>query len=306
LNGTRHADSIGQRADDTVLVNLPLCFSFALVAQALATFSRGGRLVIAGPPFHPHSYASAIAEHGVTVSSLTPVLIRAILKTEEPFPAGLRVLSVGGDSLPADDVERLLQKRPGGELYLTYGLTQCGPRVSTLAAHCEPACRYSSVGLPLAGTEVRLEELGDGTGMKQLFVSSATVMRRRIGLVEGRQGGDGGSSGFIATGDVFDQDEAGYLYFRGRLSDFIIRDGNKICLAAIRRAAAKLPLVLRTKTQVCAREDGTTDFDLTIVADTSHQAEAIDYRVQLGRFLRRSDFPRHLRVVAESSAYCYK
>ncbi|MGA2065046.1 MAG: class I adenylate-forming enzyme family protein [Thermoguttaceae bacterium] len=306
LNATRHADSIGQRADDTVLISLPLCFSFALVAQALATLLRGGRLVVGGPPFHLQSYARAIAEHGVTVSSLTPVLVRSLLKSESPLPAGLRVLTVGGDSLPAEEVEQLLRKRPGRELYLTYGLTQCGPRVSTLAAHREPACRYSSVGLPLAGTEVRLKELGDDSAMKQLLVSSATVMRRRIGLVEGRKASDWSSPGVIATGDVFDQEDAGHLYFRGRLSDFVVRDGDKICLAAIRRAAAKLPFILGVKTHVYTRENGSTDFDLTLVADASNQTEAIDYRAQLGRVLRRSEFPRNLRVVAEAGAYCYK
>ncbi len=306
LNATRHADSIGQRVEDTVLVSLPLCFSFALVCQALATFLRGGRLVVAGPPFHPQTYTRAIAEYGVTVSSLTPVLVRSLLKTGEALPADLRVLSVGGDALPAEEVGRLLEKRPGGELYLTYGLTQCGPRVSTLAAHREQACRYNSVGLPLRGTHVCLEELGDGSGMQQLLVSSATAMRRRIGLVEGRKAGDWSSPGWIATGDVFDRDEDGYLYFRGRLSDFIVRDGDKICLAAIRRAAAKLPFVTGAKTHVYTCENGSRDFDLTIMTEPSNQAEAIDYRAELRRLFRRSEFPRNLRVVAEGGVYCYK
>src|SRR5262249_12876591 len=50
-NALRHADAIGQRPGDTVLVSLPLHFSYALVAQSIATLLRGGRLVIAGPPF---------------------------------------------------------------------------------------------------------------------------------------------------------------------------------------------------------------------------------------------------------------
>ena len=102
LNGTRHADAIGQRADDVVLVNLPLCFSFALVAQALATLVHGGRLVISGPPFHPPTYAQDVADQGVTVSSLTPVLVRSLLKSNVTLPPSLRVLSVGGGLIAAD------------------------------------------------------------------------------------------------------------------------------------------------------------------------------------------------------------
>jgi len=64
--------------------------------------------------------------------------------------------------------------------------------------------------------------------------------------------------------------------------------------------------VLGAKTQVCIRADGGADFDLTIVVDGSQPAETIDYHAQLGRFLRRSEFPRTLRVVAEGGAFCYK
>jgi len=45
---------------------------------------------------------------------------------------------VGGDSLAPEHVADLLRARPGRELYLTYGLTQAGARVSTLSAHAEP------------------------------------------------------------------------------------------------------------------------------------------------------------------------
>ena len=185
LNAERHAQAISQSADDTVLINLPLHFSFALVAQALASLVRGSRLVISGPPFHCPTYFRAISERGVTISSLTPVLIRPLLDGIA-WPQRLRVLSVGGDFLAADQVEQLLHARPKGELYLTYGLTQAGPRVSTLAAHAEPAARHTSCGRPNGGTTVYLRDIEDGSGMKQLFVQSATILKRRIGLVEGR------------------------------------------------------------------------------------------------------------------------
>src|SRR5262249_18147438 len=161
-NAARHADSIGQQPDDTVLISLPLHFSFALVAQALGTLGRGGQLVVAGPPFQHAAYAAMVAAHGVTVSALTPLLVRPLLQHRTPLPESLRVLGVGGDSLPAEHVGELLRLRPGGELYLTYGLTQAGPRVSTLAAHREPSSRHASVGLPIGGTAVSLADLGDG------------------------------------------------------------------------------------------------------------------------------------------------
>jgi acyl-CoA synthetase (AMP-forming)/AMP-acid ligase II len=150
LNGRRHAESIGQRADDTVLVNLPLCFSFALSAQALSSLVCGNRLIISGPPFHPDGFDRSIRDFGVTIASLTPVIIRKLLGPGDSIHRSValpRVVSVGGDFLEPELVQALIAARPGREVYLTYGLPQCGPRFSTRAAHCEPEWRYSSVVL---------------------------------------------------------------------------------------------------------------------------------------------------------------
>jgi acyl-CoA synthetase (AMP-forming)/AMP-acid ligase II len=301
-NGSRHADSIGQKSSDTVLVSLPLHFSFALVAQALATMQRGGRLVIGAPPFHTPTYLKALDRHGVTVTSLTPVLVRSLLQAAAVLPGHARTLTVGGDVLPPDDVGRLLKSRPGRELFLTYGLTQAGPRVSTLAAHEEPPERHSSVGLPLPGTRVWLENVDGMDGGRQLIVASDTVMRRRIGLVEGRGSDNGSAPGVVATGDLFEQDSDGYLYFKGRLSDFIVRGGDKICLAAIRRVAATLPRVMRATTRVLTCQGGAADYELILSVDPSDRSDSDEFRAQLGRLLCRNEMPAGITVMPWNAA----
>lgn len=295
LNAERHAQAIGQRTDDTVLINLPLHFSFALVAQALASFIRGNRLLISGPPFHSPTYVKTLTR-GVTISSLTPLLVRSL--NEVSLPGSLRVLSIGGDHLPPGSVADLLKRRPGGELYLTYGLTQAGPRVSTLAAHAEPSARHASVGRPHPGTTVYLENVGESSGLKQLFVSSATVMKRVIGLPDGDKQVTQLVRGSIATGDVFEEDSEGYLYFKGRISDFIVRNGEKVCLSAIRRVAMSCPNVIRAST-VVSRHNGTQDFELIL-----HMAPgATDLSSDvLRRWLRQSEMPRSIRVVTAEEA----
>ncbi|MFN0054088.1 MAG: class I adenylate-forming enzyme family protein [Planctomycetales bacterium] len=290
-NASRHAESIGQRESDVVLVCLPLYYSFALVAQMLGTFEVGGRMVIDGPPFHPARYIETLTRFGITISSLTPVHVRTLLESRQSFPAATRVLSIGGDALSPEHVARLLELRPGGELYLTYGLTQAGPRVSTLAAHAEPPRRYASVGKPLSGTQVALEPItGDG-GLKQLLVTSSTVMKRRMGVVEGRAANDLRGPGTIATGDVFEQDGEGYLYFQGRMGDYIVRGGEKICLAAVKRIATQLAHVVLAKTQI-ERTDAGDDFDLTLSVSTV----GADYEADLRKLLRRTEMPRKIVV----------
>jgi acyl-coenzyme A synthetase/AMP-(fatty) acid ligase len=185
-----------------------------------------------------------------------------------------------------------LQRRPGKELYLTYGLTQAGPRVSTLAAHVEPAHRHGSVGRPIAGTTVSFQAVDGEVSMRELQVSSATVMRRRIGLVEGRPQPSASIPGSVATGDIFEEDADGYLYFRGRRSDFIIKNGEKICLAAVRRVAAELPQVVNARTQTIRSETGDEDYELTLYVT----APSNDCANLLRKHLRRTELPRHLHV----------
>jgi long-chain acyl-CoA synthetase len=301
-NGARHADAIGQRPEDVVLVCLPLHFSFAMVAQALGTLGRGGRIVIAPPPFHQDAYVRVIAQESVTVSALSPTQVRTLLEHRASIPEGLRVLSVGGDSLAPEHVKDLLALRPGGELYLTYGLTQAGPRVSTLAAHQEPEGRHTSVGLPFPGTKVWLEDLGDGSGRKELIVASDTVMRRRIGLVEGRAHDDLREPGVLATGDVFEQDDEGYLFYRGRLSEYILRGGEKVCLATVRRLATRLPGVVTARTKV-TKSDGGEDFDLAIVvASSGTQLTPGEARAMLAKSVRRAELPRSIDVILDHQA----
>jgi acyl-CoA synthetase (AMP-forming)/AMP-acid ligase II len=309
LNGQRHADAIGQRAEDTVLLNLPLYFSFALSSQALASLTRGSRLIISGPPFHQAGYQEALKQFRVTVSALTPVHIRSFFYNDPSALTELRVLSVGGDQLERELAARLVELRKGKEVYFTYGLTQAGPRVCTLAAHAEPSSRFSSVGLPHEGTEVWIRPVEDGSGRKQLFVKSDTVMKRSIGRVEGRPNDLVGPQ-TIATGDAFEIDEDGYLFFKGRLSDFISRKGEKISLATVRRLTSGLPHVVKAWTKVFKHSDGSEDYDLELRIDAAFLTEErrSDLQAILRQILRRAEMPHaiHIEPASELDEQRYK
>lgn len=292
LNAERHAEAIGQKPGDTVLVSLPFYFSFALVAQALATFIRGGRVWIASQPFHPATYQRELADHQVTVASLTPVQVRRLPPGD--WPATLRVLTVGGDALAPGWVETLLAQRPDKELYLTYGTTPAGPRISTLAAHQEPCHRFASVGLPLAGTQVQLHARPDLEQGGELLVGSATLMKRRLGLLE-TPTPDWAAPGLLATGDVFRRDAAGYLYFLNRQSDFIVAGGHKICLASVRRLAAQYPGVVSARTH--PREEG---YDLSLIVNA--KMTSADLTARLLKSLSPAERPQRLSILTEAEA----
>ncbi|MEU0113802.1 class I adenylate-forming enzyme family protein [Streptomyces bobili] len=293
-NASRHGHSLGQRAEDTTLVSLPVYYSFALVAQVLGGLVHGSRLVLAGPPFSVADYLSTVAGRGVTLSSLTPSLVKAVVTAGGELPAPLRTLTVGGQALDPSYVSRLLKLNPELGLYVTYGLTEAGPRVSTLAAHREPPHRHGSVGLPLEGVEVLTRPTD--TGARELLVRSDTVYRRRVGEAAPSKRGDLIEPGLLATGDMGHVDDDGYVYIHGRSSDFAVVRGEKVSTATVRRAAESLPGVVRAKIGITTGDDDSAVLELDVYVDDAVPPSEAEVRRRLRSLLTRNELPMTVRI----------
>jgi acyl-CoA synthetase (AMP-forming)/AMP-acid ligase II len=299
-NAARHADAIGQRDTDTVLINLPMYFSYAFVAQMLATLLVGGRAVVSGPPFARRSYISAIQEHGVRLSALTPAVVKSISRTGLELPGQLRIVTVGGAALDPAFVAEVVRRNPALQVYLTYGLTEAGPRVATLAAHREPAQRYSSVGLPLSGVRVRLEET-DSSGVGELIVDTDTAMVRRVGNLDTPKALTDRPGTTIRTGDLFSMDSDGYLFFRGRLPKYIVSRGEKVCLQSVRAITEQFPGVIAARAWAEKDSSGETVFALDVyISDTAPVTEPA-IRRHLVEHLLRAEWPARIMLHLASS-----
>lgn len=293
-NGGRHAASIGQTAADRVLISLPMYYSFAFVGQLLATFRLGGQAILSGPPFTAPHFAKTIADHAVTQASITPIMLDAWLRSEnKTLPPCLRRLTIGGAQAQASHVQQLLEHNPGLEVFLTYGLTEAGPRVSTLAAHLEPAERYASVGRPMEGVSVRLktETPGDRTG--ELIIETDTALNRTLGGRSTPIIGVSGGRKEINSGDIFHMDDEGYLYFQKRRASSISIHGEKVFVKSVCETTETIEGVSRAEAWVSTSETGEVALTLDVyVADAS--ISEIDIRRQLAQILLRSEQPTHL------------
>ncbi|GHE48602.1 coronafacic acid synthetase [Streptomyces longispororuber] len=297
-NAHRHSAAVRLSGRDVVLVTLPLYYSYALVAQVFAAYVRAAPVVIAGPPFSPAAYHRAVERHAVTHSSLTPSVVRQMPARPVPRPLATGVLTVGGDRLAPEEVAVLLAARPDGELYLTYGLTEAGPRVSTLAAHEEPAARHASVGLPLPGVRAFLRGGTGADGAGELLVESDTVLVGRIGEDPSADGQVLLGPNVIATGDVFHIDDDGYLYFRDRLSDFLMVRGEKVSLNSVRQAAHTVPGVVHCAPRPAVADDGSTVFDVDVAVRHPGTDAEQAVRRALTTLLMPWERPRRIHVHA--------
>src|SRR5437016_7888626 len=89
-------------------------------------------------------------------------------------------MSIGCDRVSPGHVASLLSKSFINELYITYGLTEAGPRVSVLPAHIAPVETYDSVGMAFSAISTRIE-MPDADGVGQLLIKTPSVCRRTVG-----------------------------------------------------------------------------------------------------------------------------
>jgi long-chain acyl-CoA synthetase len=252
---------------DKQLVVLPMYHSYGLITQSIGAIISGCELKIDGPPFNANRFAELIRKESISICGITPTIARDLLRRGTVLPP-LRSMSIGGDRVSPEEVTSLLSKPFINELYITYGLTEAGPRVSVLPAHLAPVESYDSVGMAFSGVSTRIE-MPDAEGVGQLLVKTPSVCRRKVGANILRQPFT--SDGFLETGDLFTKDAAGYLRYVARKADILIVKGEKLNTRSIDLIAGSHPDVefARTTagdtnslvTRLWAKDDKTLDLD---------------------------------------------
>ena len=169
-----------------------------------------------------------------------------------------------------------------------YGLAEAGPVVAVANPRI---ARPGTVGPPLAGIEVRIDERPESRG--QLLVRTPS---RGLGLVHppgGAVAAAATDSAWLETGDIAEIDEAGHLRITGRISDVIVLStGQKLPPAEIERPLAEDEAVA----QVCVVGDG-LPWPVALVVPEPDVLRAAIRRLDLRVFSRRQAMS-HPRLLA--------
>jgi len=241
--------ALGLRHDDRLLGHFALSHFGGRVMDS--AWCVGATLVILPRP-DPAAILAAVAERRITVLLMVPTLLQMLLDCPEAARhdlSSLRVVLYAAAPASPTLVRRAIEAF--GPILVTgfgqteaYGLNTILTAAEHRAALDAGSDRLASVGREAdAGVQVRLLDphgtpVGRGA-VGELCVSAPWVMAgywNRPDLTEQRLRG-----GWLRTGDLGRQDEAGYFYLVDRAEDMIISGGYNVAPREVEDVIAALP-----------------------------------------------------------------
>jgi amino acid adenylation domain-containing protein len=242
-------------ADDIILNVLPVSFDYGLY-QILMAVRCGATLVLERSFAFPQVIIDRLRAENVTGFPIVPTIAAIILQMRDLRPGSLpalRYLTNTAAALPPAHILRLQELFPGTRIFSMYGLTEC--KRCTYLPPDQLAVRPGSVGIAIPNTEAMVVD-DEGAVVPpgvtgELVIRGPHVMKGYWENPEatGRalRPGLNPWEKVLYTGDLFRQDQEGYLYFVGRKDDIIKTRGEKVSpkevenvlygLAGIREAA---------------------------------------------------------------------
>lgn len=296
------------RADDVVVVFLPLSFDYGLY-NVLMPFRFGGTVVLEKSFLYPYQLIGLLKKERVTGLPLVPTIAALFLKLRSmegyDLPH-LRYVTSTGQALPPEHIARLREVFPQAKIYSMYGLTEC-KRVSYLPPE-ELARRPASVGRAMPGTEAWIVDERGGRVTRagevgELVVRGPHVMRGYWNLPAEtarvlRPGPDPGER-VLYTGDLFRMDEEGFLYFVARGDDLIKTAGERVSPKEVESVIHALDGV--AEAAACGVPDEVLGQAVKVVVTLREGAEltAADVLDHCGRHLEKHMIPRHVEIRGE-------
>jgi len=278
---------LGIREDDVVLPVPKLFFGYARDLTALYPFAVGGAGIVFPERSTPERIFELIAEHRPTILVNVPTMMAQMLNS--PDAAGqdlscLRFCTSAGEALPRELHDRwldtfgveVLDGIGSSELYHIY--------ISNRPGQVRPG----STGQLVPGYEAELGETGE------LLVTGDTAALYYEGDEEKTKRTFDGDT--VHTGDLFDRDDDGFFWYRGRVDDLIKVGGIWVAPAEIEHCLVGHPDVVECAV-VGVAQDGLTIPRAYVVARQPLEERALQDFVR--ERLSPHKYPREVVFVDE-------
>jgi benzoate-CoA ligase family protein len=273
---------LGLREDDVVLPVPKLFFGYARDLTALFPFAVGAAGIVFPERSTAEKIFELIAEHQPTILVNVPTMMAQMVGHPEHDLSCLRLCTSAGEALPRELHDRWLE---------TFGVEVLDGIGSSEAYHIyisnRPGrVRPGSTGELVPGYDARIAENGE------LWIEGDTAALLYWGEHEKTKQTFHGDS--VKTGDLFDRDDDGYFWYRGRVDDLIKVGGMWLAPAEIEHCLVEHPQVVEAAV-IGAQQNGLTLARAFVVARGPVDEQTLKDFVR--ERLAGHKVPREVRIV---------
>lgn len=296
--GDAFADRFGVTSGDTYFLPTTLAHAVGSLTALSMTLQRGGALAMVDR-FSPSTFWEQLAEAGGTYSILFPAHLNLLLEADTGTPpAGAHPLRL----VITHAYNRRFEDRFGVELATVWGMTETG----ALCVGSEPGYRGelgdNYVGTPMKGVEVavfdpHLQPLGPGEH-GEIALRHRHVM---LGYLKDPTATSAALvDGWVRSGDLGVLDDAGRLFFVGRLKNMIKRSGENVSAEEVELALAEHPDVAECTVFGVPDPIRTEEVFAAVVRRPGAAADPAALRAACAERLVRWKLPRYIAVRDEA------
>jgi benzoate-CoA ligase family protein len=273
---------LGLREDDVVLPVPKLFFGYARDLAALFPFGVGAAGIVFPERSTPERIFELIAEHRPTILVNVPTMMAQMIGHPEHDLSCLRFCTSAGEALPRELHDRWLE---------TFGVEVLDGIGSSEAYHIyisnRPGrVRPGSTGELVPGYQAHIAENGE------LSIEGDTAALLYWGEHEKTKQTFSGDR--VKTGDLFESDDDGYFWYRGRVDDLIKVGGIWVAPAEIEHCLVEHPEVVEAAV-VGAQDNGLTLARAFVVARGAVDEQTL--RDFVRERLSPHKVPREVRIV---------
>jgi long-chain acyl-CoA synthetase len=244
-NAAMIAGYIPVGSDDRALLTKSLNHVAAFTSIVLPSLMTGCSIVLLPQKANIKKIASIIDEENITYVDMVATMLRYVsLFRHSNRPSSLKYISVNGEHLSCEELDKLQLAFPETLFYYSYGLSEAGPRVTYLSVE-DSKRKRGSVGRPLSGIEISIIQdiATSATESKrgEIVVRTPSIMRKYFN--NPKLSREKVVDGWLHTGDIGWIDNDGYLFVLGRKDDLIVRGGENIYPSEIEDVIVTFPCV---------------------------------------------------------------
>lgn len=299
-----HCKSLNFDDKEVCLIQLPMMFGYCNTAQFLAHIYLGACIVINPNPFMVSDFYKLVEKWKITNFTAVPSILKLLYKSNLLMYdiSSLKVICFGGNPIPKSELLNVIHKFPSIAFVQTYGLTEAGPRVTTLSPRYYIE-KVGSVGFAIPGVEIRIvDSLGkilQSGAIGDVIVKSKGIMKGYFKCEEETKAII--HDGWLHTGDIGYLEEDGCLYIVGRKKNIIITGGLNVSPEEVEEVIVTCPNVIEAK--VYGVEDDLLGEVVyaDIVAESNENDVIQEIKLICKRNLTKYKIPKCFRLVDKIS-----